>query len=117
MSVRRPIRVVPKGWGSEIWIANNEKYCGKILCFEKGKSFSDHFHVKKTETFYVLKGYGILTLRNKGGEEFMHVLQKGMCIDITPGLMHKVKATCYLELLEISTTHDDEDSYRVSKGD
>ena len=25
---------VPKGWGEEIIIENNENYCGKILVFE-----------------------------------------------------------------------------------
>ena len=27
--------VVPKGWGKEIHIANNDDYCGKLLVFEK----------------------------------------------------------------------------------
>lgn len=115
--VRNPIKVVPKGWGKEIWVANTEKYCGKVLCFEKGKSFSDHFHVNKTETFYVLKGFGVLILRGKDGVETKYILQKGMCIDVAPGLMHKVGATSYMELMEVSTQHDDNDSFRVLKGD
>ncbi len=39
-----------KGWGYEIWITNNEKYCGKLLCFEEGKKFSMHYHMIKDET-------------------------------------------------------------------
>ena len=31
----------PKGWGYELWIHNDEKYCGKLLFFEKGKSTKD----------------------------------------------------------------------------
>jgi len=30
MSFER-LHMVPKGWGFEKWIVNNEKYCGKIL--------------------------------------------------------------------------------------
>jgi hypothetical protein len=26
---------VPKGWGEELIIENNEKYCGKLLIFKK----------------------------------------------------------------------------------
>jgi len=115
--VRKPCKVVPKGWGKEIWIANNDKYCGKILCMDRGKGFSDHFHINKTETFYVLCGFGTLILREKDGREYTYQLEKGMCIDITPGLMHEIKASCYLELMEVSTHHEDEDSYRVKKGD
>ena len=34
------LEVHPKGWGDELWITNNDKYCGKILQFNKGSSFS-----------------------------------------------------------------------------
>ena len=37
----------PKGWGDELWITNNEKYCGKILRFKKGSAFSMHYHIRK----------------------------------------------------------------------
>ena len=32
-----PVKYVPKGWGYEKWIANCEKYCGKLLFIVKGK--------------------------------------------------------------------------------
>ena len=32
----------PKGWGYELWLVNNEKYCGKILHFEKDRRCSFH---------------------------------------------------------------------------
>lgn len=49
---------VPKGWGFEKWIVNNEKYCGKILFFVKGKKCSYHYHEIKDETFYVQSEIG-----------------------------------------------------------
>ena len=35
---REPIHIVePKGWGREVWIANNPQYCGKILEIKRKK--------------------------------------------------------------------------------
>mgnify|MGYP001266609128 CR=1 FL=1 len=31
---------VPKGWGEEIIIENNDLYCGKMLIFNQGCKFS-----------------------------------------------------------------------------
>ena len=46
---------VEKLWGYELWIHNDSQYCGKLLVFEKiGNQFSMHYHVIKTETWYVL---------------------------------------------------------------
>ena len=28
-------KIVQKGWGEEVWIHNDEEYCGKILRFLK----------------------------------------------------------------------------------
>ena len=50
------VKHVPKGWGYEKWIVNNEKYCGKLLFFEKGKKCSWHYHKLKHETFYLHSG-------------------------------------------------------------
>ena len=47
---------VPKGWGEEIIIENNEMYCGKLLKFKKGCKFSMHYHLIKDETWYVNEG-------------------------------------------------------------
>jgi len=39
-------KIVEKGWGQEIWIHNDEEYCGKLLRFNKeGSKFSMHYHV------------------------------------------------------------------------
>ena len=45
MEVERLSGVVQKGWGYELIWATNDKYCGKIMVFEKkGNKFSMHFH-------------------------------------------------------------------------
>jgi mannose-6-phosphate isomerase-like protein (cupin superfamily) len=117
--VRKPVHVEPKGWGREIWIANNPLYCGKILEIRKGKRCSLHYHKLKTESFYLRVGK--LRVRVKKSpdstttEEFE--LSEGDCMDVPPGLVHQMEALEDAELLEFSTQHFDSDSHRLIKGD
>ena len=118
MSVAQP-KYVPKGWGFELWIANNYLYCGKILHVDKGKRCSSHFHVKKLETFYIVKGSIIMRLIHKDGTKEEFVMNEGDVLDVPQGLMHQFEGISEdgADIIEVSTTHDDDDSYRVSKGD
>ena len=116
---RPPIHVEPKGWGREIWIANNPLYCGKILEIAKGKRCSLHFHKLKTESFYLRAGR--LRVRVKESAEAATIrefeLLEGQCMDIPLGLVHQMEALEDSELYEFSTQHFDSDSHRVEKGD
>ena len=113
------MRIVPKGWGREVWIANGELYCGKILEIRQGKRCSLHYHKLKTESFYLRRGR--LKVRVKESpesdvlEEFE--LEAGQCMDIQPGLVHQMEALEDAELYEFSTQHFDEDSHRLVRGD
>ena len=33
-------KIVQKGWGEEVWIHNDEEYCGKLLRFFKAGNLS-----------------------------------------------------------------------------
>jgi len=50
------MRFVPKSWGYESWIVNNEKYCGKILFIKQGQNCSFHAHHIKDEVLFVQSG-------------------------------------------------------------
>jgi len=116
-----PIRYI-KGWGYEDWIANNSKYCGKILHFKKGKRCSLHYHKIKDETFYLLSGRLELVLSDSL-EDFKkqnlsrEILERGQLVYIWPGRIHQMIALENSDLLEISTQHLESDSYRLIKGD
>jgi quercetin dioxygenase-like cupin family protein len=110
------IKVVEKGWGRELWIHNDDKYCGKVLVLEKGKNCSLHFHVKKHETFYVSKGLVQMELIEKNGAKTTMTLQPGDALEIPPGLVHRFTGLEDSEIMEFSTEHFDEDSYRVETG-
>jgi mannose-6-phosphate isomerase len=117
--VRKPVHIEPKGWGREVWIANNDLYCGKILEIRKGKRCSLHFHKLKTESFYLRVGRLVVRVkespRSEVIEEFM--MHPGDCMDVPPGLVHQMEALEDAELLEFSTQHFEEDSHRLVKGD
>lgn len=108
-----------KGWGHELWIVNNEQYCGKLLHFEKGKRCSWHFHKVKDETFYLQSGKLIVHYGEEDSIESSSVveLSPGDSMHIYPGLRHQMIALEDSELFEFSTQHFEYDSYRIMKGD
>ena len=104
-------KIVDKVWGSEEWLANTNQYCGKILNLNPGFSCSYHYHKNKDETFYVLDGKVYLMIE---GEE--KVLNTGDSQRVLPGQRHKFASLRGLsKLVEISTHHEDGDSYREAE--
>ena len=108
----------PKGWGEEIWIINTEAYCGKLLKFNAGASFSNHFHMIKDETWYVAEGRLRLRYFNlANADEKVEELGPGSVVRIPPGKPHQLTALEPSIVIEVSTPHDEADSYRIGKGD
>jgi quercetin dioxygenase-like cupin family protein len=130
---KQEVKFVPKGWGFEKFIENNDLYCGKLLFFVKGKKCSVHYHKIKTETFYVHKGElevwfhddaeQLEKLIEEKGEkaifDYMEktVLEQGDTFFVPVGRVHMMKALKDTEMFEFSTHHEDSDSYRLIKGD
>jgi len=109
---------VPKGWGEEIIIENNELYCGKILIFKEGCKFSIHYHMNKDETWWVEYGEFIYRWIDTETAEMNEVkLEEGDVVRQRPGQPHQLEAISNGRIFEVSTHHEDSDSYRVIKGD
>tara|TARA_B100000287_G_C20609336_1_gene771396 strand:+ start:500 stop:868 length:369 start_codon:yes stop_codon:yes gene_type:complete len=109
---------VPKGWGNELIIENNEMYCGKLLRFKRNCRFSMHYHMNKDETWYVQRGkfvYRWIDTENADMNE--SILRKGDVVRQRPGQPHQLLALTDGLIFEVSTHHEDSDSYRVMKGD
>ena len=107
-----------KAWGHELWIINNELYCGKLLVFDKGKSFSMHYHLLKDEAWYISKGKFLYTyIDTETANHHSVEVTEGDCIHLLPGQPHQMLAieggSC---IFEVSTQHFGSDSYRVGKG-
>ena len=107
MKIEKP-KIVEKVWGNEIWMANTELYCGKLLSLNKGKRCSLHYHEIKDETFYIYFGKVLMELGNKA-----NVLIKGDSVRIKPNTKHRFSGLERSILIETSTHHKDDDSYRI----
>ncbi len=107
-----------RGWGYELWLANFNEYCGKILHVNRGKKGSLHFHLEKKETMHLDFGeVDLLMIDPETGKEYVVHLHPGDSITIPPGQVHQIIAIEESEIIEFSTTHYEEDSKRVKKGD
>jgi len=104
------IKVVDKVWGQEIWIANSNLYCGKILKLNQGYKCSTHHHKEKDETFYVLDGKVRMVIND---EE--RIMEKGDTVKLKPNDWHSFGGILPSVILEVSTQHFDEDSYRKNE--
>ena len=109
-----------KGWGRELIFATNDKYCGKIMFFDKkGAKFSMHFHKEKDESWYVLNGSFTLHIIDTNTAEMeTHILTKGETWRNEPLLPHQLIAMQDNSIIiEVSTPDSVEDNYRIIKGD
>ena len=111
--------VEDKTWGWETWIVNNDLYCGKVLHMRCGGHTSMHFHMRKHETMYCQRGSFEIVFcdATTGARVAGTVLNVGDSIVIPPGQPHQIvgKGVDMNELVEFSTHHENEDSYRVSR--
>lgn len=96
-----------KFWGSEEWIVNNENYCGKFLNLTRGYQCSLHYHKKKDETFHILEGKVLMEV-----DGLAKIMIKDESVRILPNQKHRFTGIEDSRMLEISTHHEEEDSYR-----
>ena len=111
---------VEKGWGYELIWSTNEKYCGKIMVFEKaGNKFSMHFHREKDETWFVNSGKFLLKwIDTKTATLYSQELTEGMVWRNPPLQPHQLEALEDMSsVTEVSTPDSVEDNYRIIPGD
>jgi mannose-6-phosphate isomerase-like protein (cupin superfamily) len=84
---------------TEFWITNETSfgYCGKFLFVFDGQTCPYHYHRRKHETFFVMKG----TLRVKLAKEVL-ILPEGGSLTIPPGTGHSFTGVGPALLLEVS---------------
>ena len=105
-----------KAWGYELWLANTQDYCGKRLILHKGWRCSMHHHKQKDETFYVAAGQVFIeTASLDFSRKQSQLLITGETVRILPETWHRFSGVTEAELIEISTHHDDADSYRQER--
>jgi mannose-6-phosphate isomerase-like protein (cupin superfamily) len=111
---------VDKGWGYELIWATSDKYCGKIMVFEKvGSKFSMHFHREKDETWFVNNGrFKVRWIDTKEARLYEKEIKEGDTWHNPPLQPHQLEALEPMSsITEVSTPDSVEDNYRIIPGD
>jgi mannose-6-phosphate isomerase-like protein (cupin superfamily) len=109
-----------KGWGFEIVFANNDKYCGKLLVFEKaGAKTSLVFHKEKAKSWFINAGrFKVTFIDVTTGEIKQSELGEGQTADFGPLGPHQIEALDDNSMIfEVGTADYVEDRFRLSPGD
>ena len=111
---------IDKGWGFEIIFANCDKYCGKLLVFERaGAKTSLMFHKEKSKSWFVNAGRFKLTFIDVStGEPKEAVLEEGKTVDFGALGPHQLEALVANSIIfEVGTADYVEDRFRLAPGD
>lgn len=111
-------KYVEKDWGYEKWLFNDEKLniCTKILFVKQGHKFSLHFHDLKRESFFIQSGKCVIRIhkmQQSSPQTVQTILKGGESFFIDRLTAHQVEALEDTTIIETSTFHRDEDSYRL----
>ena len=110
-------KVVDKPWGREVWInyrkgeqvGDIEKlYVMKKLYIKKGTKTSFQYHLKKSETNFLIKGKVEAWFESKPGFIEKKELFAGAIWSISPGVKHRIITLDDVILLEASTPEVDD---------
>ena len=111
---------VDKGWGFELVWANNDKYCGKLLIFERaGAKTSLVFHKDKRKSWFVNAGkFKVTFIDVTTGETKEAVLDEGKTADFGELGPHQIEALVDNSIIfEVGTADYVEDRFRLAPGD
>ena len=83
----------------EYWVANELQagYCGKLLFVFGGQTCPMHWHKKKHETFFIVRGK--VTMHFNGS---VREMKPGDCLPVPPGKAHSFTGKGPALLLEVS---------------
>ena len=111
---------IDKGWGFEIIFANNDKYCGKLLVFERvGAKTSLVFHKEKSKSWFINAGRFKLTFIDVAtGEAKEAILEEGKTADFGALGPHQIEALVANSIIfEVGTADYVEDRFRLAPCD
>ena len=111
---------VKKGWGFELVWANNDKYCGKLLIFDRaGAKTSLVFHKEKAKSWFINAGkFKITFIDVTTGEIKEAILEEGKTVDFGALGPHQVEALVAGSIIfEVGTSDYVEDRFRLAPGD
>ena len=111
---------IDKGWGFELVFANNDKYCGKLLVFDRvGAKTSLVFHKEKAKSWFVNAGkFKVSYIDVSTGEMKQSEISEGQTADFGQLGPHQVEALVANSIIfEVGTSDYVEDRFRLAPGD
>ena len=94
-----------KPWGHEEHFALvDDRYCGKVLCFNAGQALSLQYHERKEETIAVQSGRLLFEVGDPNDSLESFELLPGEAVHLRPGTRHRLTALENKVVLEASTT-------------
>ncbi len=117
---QQPLGQVKKGWGFEIVWANNDRYSGKLLVFDRvGAKTSLVFHKDRKKSWFVNAGkFKVTFIDITTGEMKEVILEEGKTVDFAELSPHQVEALeANSVIIEVGTTDFVEDRIRLAPGD
>ena len=111
---------VKKGWGFELVFANNDKYCGKLLVFDRvGSKTSLLFHKDKAKSWFVNAGkFKVTYIDVATGELKQSELGEGQTADFGQLGPHQIEALVANSIIfEVGTADYLEDRFSLAPGD
>jgi mannose-6-phosphate isomerase len=103
----KPVKIVEKPWGREIWIAHTDKYALKIIEFKKGSRSSLQYHNFKSEHIYV--DSGLLKAEEEIDGRLISTEYGPGDVIFNPAVKkHRIEALEDVRLIEVSTPELDD---------
>lgn len=106
----------PSYWGGMRTLVNTDLYCAKIIRMRAGTQSSLEYHMRKQETYVIVRGTLAVGLRTCRAMNRTAYLKAGDVFTIYPGQMHMRIAQTDVVILEISTYDDRFDTHFVEDG-
>jgi mannose-6-phosphate isomerase len=104
----KPFKTVQKPWGQEVWLALNDRYCYKRIYVRAGTRTSFQYHLKKSETNFIIEGEAEVWLEDEHGVVQVYQMKAGDFFDVAPPRKHRVIAKTDIILQEVSTPEVDD---------
>lgn len=97
------IKKVEKPWGYELhFTPDNLSYMGKVLHIDAEKRLSWQVHDQKCESWFLIKGRGMMVIENKEGEIEEVELKEGFGYTTKVGQKHRLVGITDCDILEVS---------------
>lgn len=98
------VRRIEKPWGYELhWVPESAPYMGKLIHVNAGAQLSLQAHDQKQESWFIVKGRGVVIWENAEGDMIETELQPGLGYTTQIGQKHRLKGITDCDIIEVST--------------